>query len=205
MKSAIRTMGLGVALAAFSVVSLRAKGPEVGKPAPAFSLTDTAGQKRSLADYKGKYVVLEWVNHGCPFVKKHYDTGNMQALQKEIADKGVVWLSVCSSAEGKQGFYAPQEWQRINREKAVAATAVLLDPDGKTGKLYGAKTTPHMFVVDPQGVLIYKGAIDDKPSTEKGDVVRAKNYVRQALEEAMAGKPVSEPSTQPYGCSVKYK
>lgn len=205
MNNAIKRIGLGLALGVWAATALQAKEPQTGKAAPDFSLTDTAGQKRSLADYKGKYVVLEWVNHGCPFVKKHYDTGNMQALQKEITDKGVAWLSVCSSAEGKQGHYAPQEWQKVNQEKAVAATAVLLDPEGSVGRVYGAKTTPHMFVVDPKGVLIYKGAIDDKPSTEKGDVVRAKNYVRQALEEAMSGKPVSEPSTQPYGCSVKYK
>jgi peroxiredoxin len=182
-----------------------AKGPAVGKPAPGFTLTDVEGEKHSLGDYKGNYVVLEWVNHGCPFVKKHYNSGNMQALQKETTEKDVVWLSIASSAEGKQGHYTPQEWKKVNEEKKSAASAVLLDADGKVGKLYGAKTTPHMYVIDPQGVLIYKGAIDDKPTTDAEDVPGARNYVRAALEESMAGKPISEPVTEAYGCSVKYK
>jgi peroxiredoxin len=163
------------------------------------------GQKRSLQDFKGKYVVLEWVNHGCPFVKKHYDSGNMQALQKELTGQGAVWLSICSSAEGKQGNMTPAEWKTALAEKKVAATATLLDPEGTVGKTYGAKTTPHMYLIGPDGKLLYKGAIDDRPSTDKADVNGAKNYVRAAFLEAKEGKPVSESDTQAYGCSVKYK
>lgn len=179
--------------------------PEIGKPAPDFVLKDLDGASRTLSAFKGKLVVLEWVNHGCPFVKKHYESANMQTLQKEFTGKGVVWLSICSSAEGKQGNMTPAEWKKATLEKSAAPTAVLLDPKGDVGRLYGAKTTPHMFVVDAAGNLIYKGAIDDKASADKGDVKGAKNHVRQALNEAMAGKPVSEPATQSYGCSVKYE
>lgn len=178
---------------------------ELGKAAPDFTLKDTNGNPRSLKEFTGKYVVLEWVNHGCPFVKKHYESANMQTLQKEVTGKGVVWLSVCSSADGKQGSLTPAEWKKATSEKDAAPTAVLLDGKGEVGKLFGAKTTPHMYIVDPKGNLIYKGAIDSNPSADKADVKGAKNYVRQALNEAMAGKPVSEPSTQSYGCSVKYE
>jgi peroxiredoxin len=182
-----------------------AQAVETGKTAPAFKLKDIDGKERSLAEFRGSPVVLEWVNHGCPFVKKHYDAGNMQALQKEITGKGVVWLSVCSSAEGKQGNMTPVEWKGTIKERGAASTATLLDPDGAVGKMYGAKTTPHMFLIDHKGVLVYQGAIDDKPSTDPADVKGAKNYVRQAVEETLAGKPVSEKTTVPYGCSVKYK
>ncbi len=175
-----------------------------GQPAPDFELKDTAGQAHKLSDFKGKYVVLEWVNHGCPFVVKHYDSRNMQGLQKESTGKGVVWLSVCSSAEGKQGFHTATEWQKVNQEKGFAGTAVLLDADGTVGRQYGAKTTPHMYVVNPEGTLIYQGAIDDKPSTDQDDIPGAKNYVRAALAEAMAGQAVSQGQTKPYGCGVKY-
>lgn len=198
---------LWTALAAMMVVvsPLFAGDPEVGKPAPDFKLTDVDGKARSLAEFKGKYVVLEWINHGCPFVKKHYDSGNMQALQKEAAGKGAVWLSVASSAKGKEGYMDEGEWKKALAEHGSAPAAVLLDAKGKVGKLYGAKTTPHMFIVDPAGALIYKGAIDDRPTADKADVAGAKNHVRQALDEAMAGKPVSEPATKAYGCSVKYE
>lgn len=202
-KILLSVLALAAGLAALSPV--RAGNPEIGKPAPDFALKDTEGKKRSLSEHKGKYVVLEWVNHGCPFVRKHYDGGNMQALQKEAAGKGAVWLSICSSAKGKEGHMSPGEWARATAEKGAAPAAVLLDPDGKTGKDYGAATTPHMYIIDPQGVLIYKGAIDDKPSTDPDDIPGSKNYVRTALDEALAGKPVSQPSTKPYGCSVKYK
>lgn len=175
-----------------------------GQPAPDFELKDTAGQSRKLSDFKGKYVVLEWVNHGCPFVVKHYGSRNMQGLQKEATGKDVVWLSICSSAEGKQGYHTAEEWQNVNHEKGFAGTAVLLDPAGAVGRQYGARTTPHMYVVDPNGTLIYQGAIDDKPSTDQDDIPGAKNYVRVALDEAIAGKPVSQGQTKPYGCSVKY-
>ena len=181
------------------------KEPTVGSPAPAFTLTDTKGKQHKLADFKGKHVVLEWVNFGCPFVKKHYESGNMQATQKKAVDKGVVWLSVCSSADGKQGHMEAAEWNEEIADRKMASTAVLIDESGAVGKAYGAKTTPHMYIVNPNGVLVYKGAIDDKPSTNKDDIPGARNYVLAALDETMAGKPVSTASTTPYGCSVKYK
>src|SRR5688500_776010 len=179
--------------------------PTVGSPAPALTLTDTKGKQHNLADYKGKHVVLEWVNFGCPFVKKHYESGNMQATQKKAVDKGVVWLSVCSSAEGKQGHMDAEDWNEEIADRKLASTAVLLDESGAVGKTYGAKTTPHMYIVNPAGVLIYKGAIDDKPSTNKSDIPGARNHVLAARDESMSAKPVSTPSTTPYGCSVKYK
>ena len=181
------------------------KEPAVGSPAPALTLTDTKGKQHNLADYKGKYVVLEWVNFGCPFVKKHYESGNMQSTQKKAVDKGVVWLSVCSSAEGKQGHMDAADWNEQIADRKLSSTAVLIDESGTVGKTYGAKTTPHMYIVNPNGVLIYKGAIDDKPSTNKDDIPSARNHVLAALDESMAGKPVSTASTTPYGCSVKYK
>ena len=178
--------------------------PQVGQPAPEFTLTDSNGQSHKLSDFKGKFVVLEWLNHGCPFVVKHYESGNMQNLQKEYTGKDVVWLSIVSSAPGKQGHMNPEETNKAKAEKGSAATAVLLDEDGTVGKLYDAKVTPELYVINPAGVLVYAGAIDDKKSTDPADVAGAKNYVKQALDEAMAGKPVSEPSTTAYGCSVKY-
>ncbi len=178
---------------------------KVGQKAPDFTLEDTNNAHQSLSQFKGKFVVLEWVNPDCPFVKKHYNSGNMQNLQKELRGKDVTWLSVCSSAKGKQGFYTGEEWNKMTLEKKAAPNAVLLDADGKVGKLYGAKTTPHMFVIDPNGILVYKGAIDDKPSTDIADVEGAKNYVKNALEETMAGKKAKVSQTQSYGCGVKYK
>ncbi len=181
------------------------KEPTVGSPAPAFTLTDTKGKQHNLANYKGKYVVLEWVNFGCPFVKKHYESGNMQSTQKKAVDKGVVWLSVCSSADGKQGHMSADDWNDEIVSRKLASTAVLIDESGTVGKTYGAKTTPHMYIINPAGVLIYKGAIDDKPSTNQDDIPGARNHVLAALDETLAGKPVSMASTTPYGCSVKYK
>lgn len=178
---------------------------KVGTDAPAFTLTDTSGKKHSLADYKGKFVVLEWFNEGCPFVKKHYTSGNMQKLQQEYTGKDVVWLSISSSAEGQQGHMTPENAPKTISEWNMNATKVLLDHDGKVGKLYGAKTTPHMFVIDKQGKLVYQGAIDSKATANKADVADAENYVRVALDNSMAGKPVTNASTKPYGCSVKYK
>ena len=179
-------------------------GVNIGETAPDFTLTDTNGVAHSLSQYKGKFVVLEWFNYDCPFVHKHYDGGNMQGLQKEYTGKDVVWLSINSSAEGKEGFYSPEETNAMSKETGAAPTAILLDSDGKVGKLYGAKTTPHMFVISQQGVLIYQGAIDSKPSADSADIATSVNYVKQALDEAIAGKAVSEPSTKSYGCSVKY-
>jgi peroxiredoxin len=178
--------------------------PKPGDQAPAFTATDSNGQARNLADLKGKYVVLEWTNSGCPFTVKHYATGNMQKLQKQWTSKGVVWLTVLSSAPGKQGYKTSAEENAYVKEMNASPTAVLMDPDGKVGHMYGAKTTPHMFVIDPSGTVIYAGAIDDKPTTDKEDVSSAKNYVDAALSEALSGKAVVTASTQPYGCSVKY-
>ena len=191
---------LALALAAGTTLA----APEVGQPAPAFTLTDSNGQSHNLADFKGKFVVLEWLNHGCPFVKKHYDSNNMQKLQKEYTSKDVVWLSIVSSAPGKQGHMSPAETNQAKEEKGSAATAVLLDEDGTVGQLYGAKATPELYVINPEGNLIYAGAIDDKKSVDPADVEGAANHVKRALDEALAGQPVSTPKTEPYGCSVKY-
>lgn len=178
--------------------------PAIGAAAPAFSLIDSNGKQHGLADFKGKHVVLEWLNHGCPYVKKHYESKNMQALQKDYTGKGVVWLSIISSAEGKQGHSTPAKANEDVTAMGASPTAVLLDPKGDVGRLYGAKTTPHMFVIDPAGNLIYKGAIDDKPTTDTDDIAGATNYVRQALDAALAGKAVATAQSKPYGCSVKY-
>jgi len=172
--------------------------------APPFTLTDTNGNVHSLSDYKGKFVVLEWFNHDCPFVQKHYRSGNMQALQKTYTAKDVVWLSINSSAPGKQGNYPPKVANQLTKKVGAVPTAVLLDQDGSVGRLYGAKTTPHMFLIDRKGNLIYQGAIDDKRSTNPADVEGATNFLSAALDEAMRGKKVSAPSTISYGCSVKY-
>lgn len=177
----------------------------VGKPAPDFSLPNTEGAQTRLSDYKGKIVVLEWFNHGCPFVQKHYESGNMQKLQKEMRGKGVVWLSICSSAEGKQGYASPSEHETMFKAKGGAPNAVLVDADGKVGHMYGAKSTPHMFVIDSNGQLVYAGAIDDKRGVNQAEIAGAKNYVRVAVSELKAGKPVTESTTQVYGCAVKYK
>lgn len=176
----------------------------VGEKAPDFSAKDSRGKTVKLEDLSGKYVVLEWHNQGCPYVRKHYETGNMQKLQKEWTGKGVEWFTVISSAPGKQGNVTPTEENEYLAKTHAAPTAVLMDEKGELAKLYGAKTTPHMFVIDPKGVLIYNGAIDDRSTTDKEDVKGAKNYISAALTESMAGKPVKTSSTRPYGCSVKY-
>ncbi len=176
----------------------------VGKSAPELELRDADGKTVRLDSFKGKYVVLEWVNRQCPFVNKHYGSGNMQALQKKYTEKGVVWLSICSSAPGKQGYVEGPEAKAWMSEKKAAPTDFLLDPKGKAGKAYGAKTTPHMFVIDPKGKVVYNGAIDDKPSTNRADIETARNYLAAALDASMAGKKVEVAATQPYGCSVKY-
>lgn len=186
-----------------AVVSIAHAEVEIGQPAPNFILPDCTGKNTSLSDYKGKVVVLEWVNHGCPFVAKHYGSGNMQKLQAEAAAKGVVWLSICSSAPGKQGHMAPADAAKTCADKKSAA-AYLRDESGEVGKTYGAKRTPEMYVVDANGVVVYHGAIDDKKSTDPGDIAGAKNHVTAALEEILAGKPISTPKTEAYGCSIKY-
>jgi peroxiredoxin len=176
--------------------------PEVGKAAPSFTATDTEGVSHSLSDFRGKFVVLEWLNFGCPFVRKHYDTGNMQALQRRYLDKDVVWLSVVTTAEG-----AMPEGETVAAsvaERNGAPTAILLDEGGALGRTYDARTTPHMYIVDPEGTLRYMGAIDDRPTTEKEDVEGATNYVAEALDAAMAGEDITVSLTKPYGCNVKY-
>jgi hypothetical protein len=175
-----------------------------GSPAPDFKGTDSNGVQHSLSEYHGKYVVLEWANKGCPYDQKHYLSGSMENLQKEWTAKGVIWLSVISSAPGTQGYVTPSEENTYIKTMHVASTAVLLDPTGAIGRLYSAKTTPHMFVIDPTGRLIYEGAIDNKPTTDQADLKGAQNYLNDALNAAMAGKPVAVESTRPYGCSVKY-
>ena len=176
----------------------------VGQPAPGFELVDSTGKTHSLADYAGKTVVLEWTNHGCPFVQKHYGADNMQSQQRAATADGVVWLSVNSSAPGQQGHVDGAGAERVRSQAKAAQTAYLLDPDGTTGRAYDAKTTPHMYVIDPQGVLRYAGAIDSIPSPSKGDIAKATQYVPQVLAELAAGQPVSTAVTRPYGCSVKY-
>jgi peroxiredoxin len=178
---------------------------KAGNDAPAFTLQDTSGKTHSLSDFKGKFVVLEWFNEGCPFVKKHYTSGNMQKLQKEYSGKDVVWLSINSSAPGEQGHVTPETAPKTIADWKMDSTKILLDHDGKVGKLYGAKTTPHMFVINKDGKLVYQGAIDSKATPDTADLGSAENYVKVALDNSMAGKPVPNASTKPYGCSVKYK
>lgn len=200
-----RHLLLGLALAPLAflpMLALAAVG--VGKPAPDFTGVDSNGQSHRLSDFKGKTVVLEWTNHDCPFVVKHYSTGNMQALQREATADGIVWLSVISSAPGKQGHVSPEQANELTASREAAPTAVILDSSGDIGRSYGAKTTPHMYVIDASGTLVYMGGIDDRPSSRKSDIEGANNYVRTALNELAAGKPVSDASTRPYGCSVKY-
>ena len=193
-----------LAFALTAAISLTAFAARVGDSAPDFTATDSHGQTHKLSEYKGKFVVLEWTNNGCPYTVKHYSSGNMQALQKQWTARGVVWLTVLSSAPGEQGFMtAAQENAYIGRVHADP-TAALLDPNGAIGHEYGAKTTPHMFVIGPSGKLIYDGAIDDHPSTDTSDIPASKNYVSAALTQAMAGQPVATAYTRPYGCSVKY-
>jgi len=176
----------------------------VGAPAPAFTATDSHGQSHSLEQYRGKYVVLEWHNQGCPYTRKHYVSGNMEALQKEWTGKGVVWFTVISSAPGQQGYVTDTEENAYLEKMHADPTAVLMDPGGKLGHLYGARTTPEMYVIDPNGKLIYEGAIDDRPTPDVSDIKGADNYVSDALTEAMAGKSIAKSYTRPYGCSVKY-
>jgi len=183
----------------------QAQAARVGEHAPDFTATDSNGHTHKLSEYAGKYVVLEWTNRGCPYTQKHYSSGNMQNLQREWTAKGVVWLTVASSAPGEQGYVTAADENAYLKQANAAPTAALLDPNGTLGHLYNAKTTPDMYVINPQGVLIYQGAIDDRPSADPSDIRGAKNYVSMALSEAMVGKPVSVAAAQPYGCSVKYR
>lgn len=220
MTQMTRRGALGLALGAAALGTARAESPaqppastsstspnqpRIGAPAPAFSGLDTKNASVALEDFRGRFVVLEWTNHDCPFVKKHYGADNMQALQRKWTGQNVAWISIISSAEGEQGHVAATEADRLTSERKAAPSAVLLDGTGEIGRLYGAQTTPHMFVIRPDGVLAYMGGIDDKPSADPASLQGARNHVDAALTELTQGQPVSVASTRPYGCSVKYK
>ncbi|MEQ8349186.1 MAG: redoxin domain-containing protein [Sneathiellaceae bacterium] len=198
------------AVAGFAAVTLAdigandAVAAEVGQAAPVFTGRTVDGQEVNLADLKGRTVVLEWTNHQCPYVEKHYGTGNMQALQKTATGKGVTWISVISSAPGLQGHVSADKAKALTAERDAAPTEIVLDPEGTIGRMYGARTTPHMYVIDPDGVLVFAGGIDDKPSARWSTVENANNYVRMALGDLQAGRKVGTSVSQPYGCSVKY-
>jgi peroxiredoxin len=191
-------------LIATMFLSVTSFAVKVGDAAPDFTGTDSNGKTEQLSAYKGKYVVLEWHNNGCPYTKKHYQSGNMQKLQKEWTGKGVVWLTVISSAPGEQGYMTADQENAYLKKMKAAPTAVILDAKGNIGHLYSAKTTPQMVIIDPQAKIIYDGAIDDHATTDASDIPQSKNYVNEALTAALAGKPVPVASTRPYGCSVKY-
>ncbi len=193
----------GLALCAMAATAQAA--PEVGKPAPAFSGRDAGGNMVKLSDYAGKTVVLEWTNHECPFVKKHYDSGNMQSLQKDLTGKGAVWLTVISSAPGKQGHLSATEANALTTSRGAAPSDVILDEDGRIGMAYGATATPQMVVITPTQTVAYMGAIDSIPSAKATDIPKADNYVRAAFDAVAAGKPVQVAQTKAYGCSVKYQ
>src|SRR5438132_2279780 len=202
----MKTKSIAAILASLTTTTLLAlDSPPVGGAAPDFSLTDAKGKAHSLSQYKGKYVVLEWFNPECPFVKKHYGSGNMQKLQEEYTSKGVVWLSIDSSAPGLEGNLTPEQAGKKMTEWKTKQTALLLDPEGKAGRSYGAKNTPHMFVINPDGKVVYEGAIDSKATPYPADIPNSTNYVKVALDESLAGKTVTTSNTKPYGCSVKYK
>ena len=196
------------AFAAFTVIAACAESDGaaqvVGKPAPNFKLADANGKPVSLSDFRGRTVVLEWNNPGCPFVKKHYGSGNMQRTQATAAKDGVVWLTINSGAPGKQGHMNGAEAKAFLAQSGARPAAYLLDPSGVAGKAYDARTTPHMYVVNKAGTLVYAGGIDDKPTADPADIKGARNHVLAALSELKAGKPVSVPTSRPYGCSVKY-
>lgn len=199
-----RLMIVVAAATALAAPAAALAAPVLGQPAPAFSAVDANGKTRSLAEFKGKTVVLEWNNNGCPYVRKHYDSGNMQSLQKSATQDGVVWLTVISSAPGMQGYVAGADAKAWKAREKAASTDLLLDPKGTVGRAYEAKTTPHMYVIDKTGKLVYMGGIDDKPSSDPASLNGAKNYVTAALADVKAGRPVAQAATRPYGCSVKY-
>jgi hypothetical protein len=214
--SAFTALATAIALLAGAPSSGSARAPSgppegrdqtarVGSTAPPFTAIDSQGRTESLGQFQGRFVVLEWHNQGCPYTRKHYLSGHMQALQRQWTGRGVIWLTVISSAPGEQGYVTDAEENQYLARMHAAPTAVLMDPDGRLGHLYNAKTTPEIYVIDPQGRLIYEGAIDDRPTPDQSDLKGADNYLSDALEEAMAGRPVATPSTRPYGCSVKYK
>jgi peroxiredoxin len=196
--------GLIAIAAALLIAPILISAPRVGEPAPDFTATASNGKTYRLSELRGKFVVLEWHNNGCPYTRKHYESGNMQRLQKEWTAKGVEWFTIISSAPGTQGYMTPDPENAYIAKWGAAPTAALLDPSGDLGHLYDAKTTPHMIIINPQGVVIYDGAIDDHSSSDASDIPISKNYVSMALSDAMSGKPVSVSTSRPYGCTVKY-
>lgn len=194
----------GAAALAMAVAAPAAAAPTVGQPAPAFTVTDSNGRQHSLSDFRGRTVVLEWTNAECPFVKKFYEPGAMQRMQADATRNGVVWLTVNSGAPGKQGHVTPAQANAKMKAAGFNSTAYIPDPDGTLGRLYGARTTPHMFVIDPKGILVYAGGIDDTPTANSADIAKARNFVQLALADIAAGRPVATPTSRPYGCSVKY-
>ena len=199
-----RSLVLGSAAVALTPALGFAASPDLGKPAPQFTAVDSNGKTWSLADLKGKVVVIETTNHDCPYVRKHYNAKNMQIQQREAAAKGVVWLTSASSATGEEGYVTAAQANDLTRKRDAAPAAVLLDPQSKIARAYGATVTPHMYIIDANGVLVYKGGIDSIPSADVSDIAKAKQYVRVGLGEVLAGKPLSDSSTRPYGCSLKY-
>jgi peroxiredoxin len=201
----VLALGSALAVGAAALFAQSANAaPAIGQPAPAFAAADANGKVRTLDEFKGKTVVLEWTNQGCPYVKKHYNSGNMQGLQKSATDDGVVWLTLISSAPGQQGYLDAAGAKTWKAQANASPSAVLLDPQGRIGKAYDAKTTPHMYVIDQGGTLVYMGGIDDKPTSDVADVKTATNYVTAALGDVKAGRPVAQAVTKPYGCNVKY-
>lgn len=187
-----------------NLFTLQAQGAATGEAAPDFTLTDSNGNTHTLSEFKGKHVVLEWTNDQCPFVKKHYSSGNMQALQKKFTEQGTIWLTICSSAEGKQGHSSPADWNQKLAETKSSPTALLIDADGTVGRKYSAKVTPHMFVINAEGILIYQGAIDSIRSWKPEDIPQAENYVAAAIEASLKGEAVAVRESNPYGCGIKY-
>ncbi len=200
-RSALRWIAAAVVLL---IAPILLSALRVGTPAPDFTATASNGKTYHLSEFRGRFVVLEWHNNGCPYTRKHYESGNMQRLQKEWTGNGVVWFTVISSAPGTQGYVNAEQENSYLSKMGAAPTAALLDPNGDIGHLYDAKTTPHMFIINPEGVLIYNGAIDDHPTSDASDIPHSENYVSVALTDAMAGRRISDAATRPYGCSVKY-
>lgn len=203
----ILAVGVIGAFAGISAINADSTAPtkaQIGAKAPDFTLTDVHGKTHNLSDFKDKIVVLEWINHGCPFVVKHYKSGNMQKLQETYTGKGVVWLAICSSAKGKQGYMTNEAWIKTNTENKTKVTGLLIDEDGTVGKLYGARTTPHMYIIDKEGTLVYAGAIDDNSSADASVIPDSKNFVVTVVDALLEGKPAPVSEHKPYGCSVKY-
>lgn len=201
--SRLTSFAAAAALTLASIATAQA-APDVGAPAPAFTAVTASGETLALQDLEGKTVILEWTNHQCPFVSKHYGSGNMQALQQEMADEDLVWLQVISSAPGRQGYVEADKAIRLNEERQAAPSDVLMDPEGSIGRAYAARVTPHMYIIDPEGTLLYMGGIDSIASANPADIDEATNYVREAMSAIAAGEAVPNPVTRAYGCTIKY-